>query len=161
MPDPRLRLRRRRAGMIVGAAISSGVAIWAMVQVGNPGPALVILANAALITAYWPRTAGRDGFWPRGGGRGPVFRGHKTDGDAGRAPLPLRWGPALSLASRLMPRDPGRRWLAEANSVLSETDTGRQRAAICSYLRSAPRLVVTMWARELSHHARLRFRRPG
>lgn len=161
MPGPRLRLRRRRAGMLLGSAISCGLAGWAMFQVGNPGPALVILANAALITAYWPRAAGRDGFWPRGGGRGPVFRGHSPESDAGRALLPLRWWPALSLASRLMPRDPGRRWLAEAESVLSETGAGRQRAAIRSYLRSAPQLVVTMWARELSHHARLRFRRPG
>ena len=71
MPGPRLRLRRRRAGMILGSAISCGLAIWAMFQVGNPGPALIILANAALIIAYWPRAAGPDGFWPRGRGRGP------------------------------------------------------------------------------------------
>ncbi len=161
MSDPRLRMRQRRAGMVAGAALSCGLAVWAMFQVGNPGPALVILADAALITAYWPRGGGRDGFLPRGSGRGGGLRGSGREGGTGRALVPLRWWPAVSLASRLMPRDAGRRWLAEAESVLSEIDAGRLRAAIRSYLFSAPRLVVKMWARELSLRARLRFRRPG
>jgi hypothetical protein len=71
-----------------------------------------------------------------------------------------RW-PALRAVSRLMPRDAGRRWLAEAESLLFEAPAARRRTVVRSYLRSAPRLVVMMWAAELSRRAWLRFRRPG
>ena len=67
----------------------------------------------------------------------------------------------LALASRLMPASAGRRWLAEAESVLAEITAARRRAAVRSYLLSAPRLAVMMWAREVLRRARRGPRRPG
>jgi hypothetical protein len=67
----------------------------------------------------------------------------------------------LALVSRLMPRPAGRRWLAEAESLLSEIAPDRRGAAIRSYLLCAPQLVVMVWAREVLHRAQLGRRRPG
>jgi len=67
----------------------------------------------------------------------------------------------LVMVSRLMPRPAGCRWLAEAESLLPEIAAARRGAAIRSYLLSAPRLVVMMWAREALRRARLGPRHPG
>ncbi len=80
------------------------------------------------------------------------------DGPAGAATR--RWR-VLVMVSRLMPWSAGCRWLAEAESVLSEIAAARRGAAIRSYLLSAPRLLVMMWAREVLRRARLGPRRPG
>jgi hypothetical protein len=61
----------------------------------------------------------------------------------------------LALVSRLMPGSDGRRWLAEAESILAEIAPDRRGAAVRSYLRSAPRLAAAMWLRAV------RRRRPG
>ena len=55
----------------------------------------------------------------------------------------------------------GRRWLAEAESLLAEVAAARRGAANRSYLLSAPRLPVMMWAREFLRRARPGPRRPG
>jgi len=68
---------------------------------------------------------------------------------------------ALAVAARLMPASAGRRWLAEAESVLAEITPARRGAAVRSYLRSAPRLAVSMWAREVLRRGRRGPRRPG
>jgi hypothetical protein len=60
-----------------------------------------------------------------------------------------------------MPAPSGQRWLAEAESLLSEIAAARRGAAVRSYLRSAPRLTVMMWAHEVLRLARLGSRRPG
>jgi len=60
-----------------------------------------------------------------------------------------------------MPRPAGRRWLAEAESLLSEITPVRRGAAIRSYLLSAPGLVMMTWAHEVLRWARLGPRRPG
>ena len=67
----------------------------------------------------------------------------------------------LVVVSRLMPGPAGCRWLAKAGSLLSEIAAARRGAAIRSYLLSAPRLVVMMWAREVLRRARLGPRHPG
>ena len=67
----------------------------------------------------------------------------------------------LAVVSRLMPASAGRRWLAEAGSLLAEVPAARRGAAVRSYLRSAPRLAVTMWARQALRLARPGPRRPG
>jgi hypothetical protein len=67
----------------------------------------------------------------------------------------------LLIASLLMPRPAGRRWLAEADSLLSEIPVTQRGAAIRSYLLSAPGLVMTMWAHAVTRWARLGSRRPG
>jgi hypothetical protein len=71
-----------------------------------------------------------------------------------------RWH-TLVMVSRLMPRSAGCRWLAEAESLLSEIAAARRGGAIRSYLLSAPRLVVMMWAREVLRRAQLGPRHPG
>ena len=60
-----------------------------------------------------------------------------------------------------MPRSAGRRWLAEAESLLAEVADAQRGAAVRSYLRSAPRLAVMMWARQVLRRLLLGPRRPG
>jgi hypothetical protein len=115
------------------------------------------------ITAFAVFTAvsmAASGYRPGGRrrGSGPSGRGRDNDGPAGAAPH--QWH-MLVMASLLMPRSAGRRWLAEAGSLLSEIEAARRGAAIRSYLLSAPRLTVMMWAREVLRRARLGPRRPG
>jgi hypothetical protein len=63
-------------------------------------------------------------------------------------------GRTLAVVSRLMPSAAGSRWLAEAESVLAEVAPERRGAVVRSYLRSAPRLALTMWARTIRRRAR-------
>lgn len=100
---------------------------------------------------------GRAGGRGRGSGLGGRGRDDE-DGPAGQAAH--RWR-MLVMVPGLMPRSAGCRWLAEASSLLSEIAPARRGAAIRSYLLSAPRLVVMMWAREVLRLARLGPRRPG
>ena len=103
------------------------------------------------------KAGSRRGGW-RGKGSGHSGRGRDDDGPAGEAVR--RWR-TLAVVSRLMPASAGRRWLAEAESLLAEAAAARRGAAVRSYLLSAPRLAVTMWAREVLRRARLGKRRPG
>jgi hypothetical protein len=96
----------------------------------------------------------------RGRGSGLGERGRDDDDDRPAGASAHRWH-MLVRVSRLMPRSAGRRWLAEAESVLSEITATRRGAAIRSYLLSAPRLVVMMWARKALRQARPGPRRPG
>jgi hypothetical protein len=50
------------------------------------------------------------------------------------------------MVSRMMPGPAGRRWLAEAESVLWEITAARRSAAVRSYLLSGPRVAAVMWA---------------
>ena len=97
----------------------------------------------------------------RGGrtGNGLSVRG-RDDDDGSDGGAVHRWR-ALAVVSRLMPRSAGRRWLAEAESLLAEVTDARRRAALRSYLLSVPRLAVMMWARVVLRWARPGPRRPG
>ncbi len=66
-----------------------------------------------------------------------------------------RWH-GLVMVSRMMPGPAGRRWLAEAESVLSEITAAQRAMAVRSYLLSGPRVAAVMWA-----YAGLRRVRPG
>ena len=66
-----------------------------------------------------------------------------------------RWH-GLVMVSRMMPGPAGRRWLAEAGSVLWEITAAQRATAVRSYLLSGPRLAAVMWA-----YAGLRRVRPG
>lgn len=158
-PGDEARKKRARSGAFVGggtlmayvALYGSGFSAWQWVWVPLAGGLgiIIVIAVAGL--------AGRPGGRGRGGGLGGRGRDDE-DGPAG--PAAPRWR-VLVMVSRLMPRSAGRRWLAEAGSLLSETAAARRGAAIRSYLLSAPRLVVMMWAREVPRRVRLGPRRPG
>ena len=130
LPEFPVSARRRKVGLIFDALVSCGFATYAVLTGPAPraGPfvalACVVIGNAAVLFVGWP---GTDGFLIRIRGERPVLRA----------------------VARLMPRAAGRRWLAEAESVLFEMPPGRRGRALRSYLCSAPRLAGMMWARRL------------
>lgn len=118
----------------------------------------IVIASVGLALIGWPASDGLPA--PVRDGRQGGAPGRGLDGNASPAPIAAGRPLALRAVARLMPPAAGRRWLAEADSLLFEVAAGRRGQAIRSYLLSAPRLVVTMWAGELSGRARLRFRWP-
>ena len=160
--DPRKERVRR------GARVSICIAMVAMVVLLllRPGSTWVPVAFVIAVSFISPiaSTGNLPGGRRRGSGRsgsGSGLSGHGRD-DHGRpvGAVVHRWRMLVAL-SRLMPRSAGQRWLTEAESLLSEITAARRGAAIRSYLLSAPRLVVTMWAREVQRRARLGPRRTG
>jgi hypothetical protein len=161
LPEFPVGARRKKIGLVLGALTSCSLAAWAVLT-GPPlhvpgflALACVAIGNAAVLYVAWPTA---DGFLLRGhrkrGGRGSGPAGRGLAGDAGRAPTAAGRPPVLRAVSWLMPTEAGRRWLAEVESVLFETAGGQRAKALRSYLRSAPRLVVLMWAGELSRRVR-------
>jgi hypothetical protein len=163
--DPREDARKRRRVRVrlgvlifffvftVSAALLSGTRLHAWQWI----PWILGITAMAVFTAI---SMAASGYRPGGRrrGSGPSGRGRDNDGPTGAAPH--QWH-MLVMASLLMPRSAGRRWLAEAESLLSEVAAARRGVTIRSYLLSAPRLVVMMWAREVLRRARLGPRRPG
>lgn len=96
----------------------------------------------------------------RGRGRSGGLSGHGREDDGPACEAAHQW-PTLVVVSWLMPKSAGRRWLTEAESLLSEIAPARRGAAIRSYLLSAPLLLMTMWAHEAQRRTRLGPRRPG
>jgi hypothetical protein len=161
LPEHPVRARQRKTGLILGALTSLSVALVALLT--SPpvhvsaflALACVVILNAAVVYVGWPAA---DGFLLRErrkrGGRGSGPAGRGLAGDAGHAPTAAGRPPVLRAVSRLMPTAARRRWLAEAESVLFETASGQRAKVLRSYLRSAPRLVMLMWAGELSRRVR-------
>jgi hypothetical protein len=155
------REERRRKRALVVVFIVSGTAVvsvlfrpdWQWVPLAAGMSAAIAVGASIDLPGGLGRGSGR-----QGRGSGLSGRGRDDDGPAG--PAAHRWH-MLVMVSRLMPRSAGRRWLAEAESLLSEITATRRGAAIHSYLLSAPRLVVMMWARKVLRRARLGPRRPG
>jgi hypothetical protein len=158
----------RRMGQVkklarAGVWIASG-AVWALVYV-SPGWTWVALASLAALGALSVAAAVAElkagGRWRgirrKGGGLGGRGR---DDGDGPVGPAVRGWR-TLAVVARLMPASAGRRWLAEAQSLLAEVTATRRGAAVRSYLLSAPRLAVMMWARQVLRRARHGPRRPG
>jgi hypothetical protein len=167
--DPRKERRKQRAR--VGICLTA-VAMTVLLLV-QPDWEWVPLTGVIAITVI--ATIAASGDLPGGHGRGSGLSGRGRDdhgrgsglsgsgGDDDDGPVgaaAYRWHMLIGV-SRLMPRSAGRRWLAEAESLLSEITATRRGAAIRSYLLSAPRLVVMTWAREIQRRARLGPRRPG
>jgi len=149
-PGKERRKKRGRAGGFIGcgAVIVSGLLQpgwqWVPLAVGVPA-AIAVAAGGGL---------------PGGRRRGSGLSGRGRDDDGPADAAAHRWR-MLVMVSRLMPGPAGRRWLAEAESLLSEITAARRGAAIRSYLLSAPRLAAMMWAREARRRARPGPRRPG
>jgi len=164
MPRTRLEWVEKLAGAGMWIAIGASVFLAS----ARPGRmwvlAGVILALAVVSAAAGipRRRAGRRLVLRTGSGRGRDGglggRGRDEDGPAGETAHGRR---ALAVVSRLMPAAAGRRWLAEAESLLAEVAAARRGAAVRSYLLSAPRLAVMMWARQVLRRLRPGPRRPG
>jgi hypothetical protein len=179
VPDSPLRARRRRAGLVTVVSISTGIAVRSEFfgpvkpdAMSYVAVAFIFVANVGVVIYGWrahdgflvrptrPVRRGRPfrlGQLFRHGGEGAAYGSGPAAG-AGSAPVMAGRWPALRAASRLMPGPAGRRWLAEAQSLLSEVDAGQRQAAARSYLRSVPGLVLMMWLAELSRRARRRLR---
>jgi hypothetical protein len=152
---PRHEARKKRA---LTAAFTGGVAVMAYVVLSatrfSAWQWVPLALGLTVITAI--AVAGAVG---RGRGSGLGGRSRDVDDEAAGAAA-HRWH-TLVMVARLMPWSAGRRWLAEAESLLPEIAAARRGAVIRSYLLSAPGLVVMMWAREVQRRARPGPRRPG
>ena len=161
--DERRKQRGRAAGLISTATILASALFpsswtwlgtdpsdWVLFAVST------VVVVAVVLSADLPHGRGRDG--RRKGG---VLTGRGDDGDSRPSGSAAYQWRRLKVVSRLMPGSAGRRWLAEAESLLAEIKPGRRGAAIRSYLVTAPWLVVTMWARAAQRRARPGPRRPG
>jgi hypothetical protein len=179
VPDSPLRSRQRRTGLVTAVLVSVGIAVRSEFfgpakpdAMSYVAVAFVVLADVAVVIYGWRahdgflvrptrsvrrRTLLRRGQPFRQGGQGAAYGRDLAAGTGGAPVLAGRW-PALRAASRLMPGPAGRRWLAEAQSLLSEVDAGQRQAAARSYLRSVPRLALMMWLAELSRRARRHLR---
>ena len=97
------------------------------------------LAVISAVAGIPRRRAGRRLVLRKGSGRGRdsglSARGRDADRRADEVVHRRR---TLAVVSRLMPASAGRRWLAEAESVLAEVPADGRSAAVRSYLRSAP-----------------------
>jgi hypothetical protein len=164
MPRTRLEWVEKLAGAGMWIAIGASSYLvstrpeWKWAAAG----CIMTLAVVSAVAGIPRRLAGRRLALQKGSGRGRDSglsgRGRDGDGPAGEAAH--RW-PALAVVSRLMPAAAGRRWLAEAESLLAEVPAARRGAAVRSYLRSAPRLAVMMWVRQVLRRLRPGPRRPG
>jgi hypothetical protein len=172
--DPREDARKRRSGIvaiqtsltIIAASMLSGSRFrsWVWVLWLVSFTIIIVFTTFSMCQVGPPYRRRRDGGSRPGRQRrdGEVGEvGGHLRGDAGPAgPAPYQWR-TLRMVSRMMPASAGRRWLAEAESMLSEIAVARRDAAVRSYLRSAPRLMAMMWAHEVLRLARLGPRRPG
>jgi hypothetical protein len=168
--DPREDARKKRArfaaivtSLTVVAATTLSEShfhawVWALWLVS--GTVIVVATTLSMRHVGPPYRRGTGGGRPGGRGRDGGLGGHVRDEAGPDGPPTYQWR-TLFLVSRLMPGSAGDRWLAEVESLLSEIAPARRGAAVRSYLRSAPRLMTMMWARELLRRARLGPRRPG
>ena len=151
--------REKRQGIVWLAGAGMWIALGA-VEVLAPGPAGWVRVtfgccmgfSALSFIAVYRRDRRRAGNGLSARGRGD---------DYGSGDEAVHGWRTLAAVSRLMPRSAGRRWLAEAASLLAEIPAARRGEAVRSYLLSAPRLAVMMWAREVLRQPRSNRRRPG
>lgn len=171
--DPREDARKRRGQVIgtvtavtvVAGAVLSGTRFrdWAPWLLASE----IIVVTAIIVASDRGRPGsvrarnGRPGDGGKNSGHSAISA-HDQRETGPAAPASARRQRRLLIAvSRMMPTPSGRRWLAEAESLLSEIAAARRDAAVRSYLRSAPRLTLMMWAHEALRLARLGLRRPG
>jgi hypothetical protein len=161
LDSPREVRRKQRVRVVV--IIGAGTAMVSTVLDGSRFNAwywLPWIVGLTAMAAFTGIAMAISGDLPRGHGRGGALRAYGRDDDGSAGVATYRWR-SLVIVSRMMPGPAGRRWLAEAESLLAEVADARRPAAIRSYLRSAPRLVLMMWAQEVLRRARPGPRRPG
>jgi hypothetical protein len=158
--DPRYDARRKRAR--VAMFINAG-AIVASTALGGTrfsgwrwAPWVLGVTLIIVFTAISMNSGG--GLGGRRGGSGLSGRdqaaGDRFDGLAAH-----RWH-GLVMVSRMMPGPAGRRWLAEAESVLWEIAAAQRATAVRNYLLSGLRVAAVMWAHEGLRWVRPRPRHP-
>ena len=154
--DPRYDARRKRARVAVFITAGAVVASSALGVTRFSGWRWLPWALGITLIIVFCAVSMNSGGSPRGrrgmsglGGR-DLALGGRLDGLAAHR----RHG--LVMVSRMMPGPAGRRWLAEAESVLWETTAAQQTTAVRSYLLSGPRVAAAMWT-----HVCLRQVRPG
>lgn len=159
MPRTRLEWVEKLAGvgMWIAIGVSSFLASTRPEWMWAAAGCIMALAVVSAAAGIPRRLAGRRLVLRKGSG----LSGHGRDDDGGTAGEAVHQWRTLAVVSRLMPASAGRRWLAEAESLLAEVTGARRGAAVRSYLLSAPRLAVMMWAREALRRARPGPRRPG
>ena len=158
MPDIEREERRKKRAPVIAFILFGMLVVAALVQPGWQWVPLAVGAVAITAVGVGIDLPGRPS---RGSRRGNGFSGRgRGDDDRAVDATAHRWR-MLVMASRLMPRPAGRRWLAEAESLLSEITAAQRGAATRSYLLSAPRLAVMMWARKVQRRAQPGPRRPG
>jgi hypothetical protein len=154
--DPRHEARKNRARVVsfIGGGATMAYVVLSATRL-SAWEWVPLALGLTVITAI--AVAGAAGRRGRGSGLG----GRSRDDDGGPTGAAAHRWHMLVMVAWLMPRSAGRRWLAEAQSLLPEIAAARRGAAVRSYLLSAPRLAVMMWAREVQRRARLGPRRPG
>jgi hypothetical protein len=162
MPDIDREQRRKKRAPVIGFTLFGMGVATALVQACQPGWQWVPLAvGTVAVTAVGVTIDPPVGRVRSARGRGDGLSGLGRDDAAGPAGVVASRRHMLVMASRLTPRSAGRRWLAEVDSLLSEITPARRAPAVRSYLLSAPRLAVMMWAREALRRPRPGPRRPG
>jgi len=150
------RAKKRGTMWLAGAGVWAALGAMEALAPGPAGWARVTFACCMALTALSFIAAYRKDRRRAGGG----LSARGLDGEYGPAGGgTVRGWRALAVMSRLMPAAAGRRWLAEAGSLLAEVTPARRGAAVRSYLRSAPPLAVAMWARAALRQ--MGRRRPG
>ena len=126
MPDIDREERRKKRAPVIAFILFGTMVVAALFQRLQPGwqwvplAVGVVAATAVGVTIDPPGGRGR-GSRRRGSGLTGRNDRNADDGPAGAAPH--QWRRLLTVA-RLMPRPAGRRWLAEAESLLAEIAPG-------------------------------------
>jgi hypothetical protein len=163
--DPHEDARKRRARFAAIASVVTVVMTTTLLESRFRGWLwalwIVSFGIIILVTSFSMRQIGPPHRRGSGTGTGGGPSGLVRD-EAGPAnPAAAYQWRTLLMVSAMMPRSAGRRWLAEAESLLSEMEVDRHGPAVRSYLLSAPRLMAMMWAHEILRRARLGPRSPG
>jgi hypothetical protein len=162
MPDINREERRKKRAPVIGFILFGAFVAAALFQRFVPGWQWVPIAVGVVGVTAVGVSIDLPGGSRKGSRRtGSGITGRSHDDDDGLAGAAAHRWHLLLVVARLMPRPAGRRWLAEAESLLAETAPALRGAAIRSYLLSAAGLIVMMWVRAAERRARPGPRRPG
>jgi hypothetical protein len=154
--DPRYDARRKRARVAMFIAAVATVASSVLDGTRFSGWRWAPWALGLTLIIVFTAISMNSGGGPHGRrGISGLSGRDRAAGDRSDGLVAHRWH-GLVMVSRMMPGSAGRRWLAEAESVLWEITAAQRATAVRSYLLSGPRVAAVMWA-----YAGLRRVRPG